>query len=140
MIGYVFAIVLLVYFFLIWPHFDNLPPQTERTKRQRIAGKLGLHDRPSYGRIYLTQKQKEDLLGYITYTDNRTFGIIAKSDYFYLAETRKSELSIYCSVGDILVPDSYKMLQDKNLFIRLNIEENALIRFLKDIQPLRMVE
>ena len=140
MIGYILAIALLVYFFLIWPCYDNLPPQTERTKRQRIAGRLGLHDKPSFGRIYLTKKQREDLIQDVIFTDNATFSAIAKADKFFLVESRKSELSIYCSTGVIDEPDSFEMLQDKKLFVRLNIEEKVLIRFLQEIQPLKKVE
>ena len=140
MAGYIIATILLVYFFLIWPNYDNLPPQTKRTERQRIAGKLGLHDKPSFGRIVLTSTQREELLNYVIYTDSRTFSQIAKSEFFFLVEERKSNLSIYCSIEAITNPVNYDMLQNKKLFIRLNIEEKPLKKFLKEVQPLRQVK
>lgn len=139
MFGYFLFAVLIVYFFFIWPNFDDLPPRTKRTNRQRIAGRLGLHDKPSVGRIFLTSSQREELLNYVCYTDNLTFSTIAKSKYFYLVEERKSKLSIYCSVYEPMEAVDYQSLQTKN-FIRLNIEEKPLKKFLKEVQPLRKVE
>lgn len=139
MFGYILAIAMLVYFFLIWPNYENLPPVSKRTQRQRIAGRLGLHDTPSVGRLFLTSSQREELLNYVCYTDAQTFSSIAKANYFYLVEARKSELSIYCTPNKpIETIIDYEALQSKN-FIRLNIEEKHLRAFLKEVQPLRKV-
>jgi len=137
--GYLIAIVVLFYFFVIWPANDDLPPKNKRTQRQRLAGKHGLHDKPSVGELWLAPSQKEELLSLITFMDGRTYSQIAKSNHFYLVESRRSILSLYCSVENPIGRVDYEMLQTKN-FISINIEEHLLVRFLKELRPLKKVE
>ena len=96
MFGYIFSAILLVYFCVLWPNFEILPPRSARIKRQRLAGKLGLHDMPSIGELDLTQGQKEDLINCVVFTDGQTFAKICNSKHFYLVESRRSVLSLYC--------------------------------------------
>ena len=138
MLGYVIAGVVLFYFFVLWPNFDNLPPRSRRIKRQRLAGKHGLHDKPSVGEIYLAPSHKEELLSYIMFSDAITYSKIANSKHFYLVESRNSVLSLYCAIEEPSVAVDYTQLQSSN-FIRLQIQEHLLIRFLTELRPLRGV-
>lgn len=139
MLGYIFSAVVLVYFFVFWPANDNLPPRSMRTRRQRLAGKHGLHDTPSVGEIFLSSSHKEELVSCITFTDGATFEKIANSTHFYLVESRNSILSLYCAIDEPSEPVTYETLASKN-FIRIQIEEHLLIRFLTELRPLRNVK
>lgn len=139
MLGYITTVLLLIYFFVFWPRFENLPPRTLRTRRQRLAGKHGLHDKPSVGEIHLATSHKEELMSYVTFTDGHTFSKIANSNHFYLVESRNSRLSLYCSVDKPLNPVTYDALIDGD-FIRIQIEEHLLIRFLTELNPLRRMK
>lgn len=138
MLGYILAAILVIYFFFFWPHFENLPPRSARIRRQRLAGKFGLHDKPSVGRIYLTDCQKNELINCINYTDNATFKKISNSNYFYLVESRRSILSLYCAINKPKEYVDFDKLKEPN-FIKIQISEHLLIRFLTELNPLRKV-
>lgn len=136
MIGYVIAALLLIYFFGLWPHFEGLPPRSARIRRQRLAGDFGLHDTPSVGELNLTTSKREELLHNITFTDNKTYSQISNSKHFYLVESRKSVLSLYCSIHEYIGDVDFNALQGSN-FIRVPIEEHLLLRFLKELKHQR---
>lgn len=132
MLGYVIAALLLVYFLGLWPHFEGLPPRSARIRRQRLAGAFGLHDNPSVGELYLTPSMRQELCNNVTYTDAQTYSKISNSNHFYLVESRKSVLSLYCGIHDYIGKLDYNTLQSTN-FIKVPIEEHLLIRFLKEL-------
>ena len=133
MFGIVVAIIVIIYFFVLWPRFEGLPPRSARIKRQRLAGDFGLHDTPSVGELHLNSLMRQELINNVTYTDAKTFSIISNSDHFYLVESRKSVLSIYCSIHEYIGDINYVALQTSN-FIKIPIEEHLLIRFLEELR------
>ena len=126
MLGYIFAIAVLVYFFIIWPKNDGFPPITQRTLRQRLAGKLGLHDTPSVGELFLSDEKKYELIDNLTYTDATTYATVAKSNHFYLVEERQSVLSIYCSRENPIGPVDYSIIKTRNFLGHLNQKQKIL--------------
>lgn len=139
MFGYILAGLLLVYFFGFWAHVDGLPPRSARIKRQRLAGKYGLHNKPSVGRLFLVEEDKTELLSIVTFVDQMTFSKIYASKCFYLVEERNSILSLYCSPEIILGNVTFEQLQNKP-FMKVPIEERLLVRFLSERNPIRLVE
>ena len=123
MVGYIVAGIVLVYFVILWPRFEGLPPRSARLRRQRLAGKLGLHNTPSVG---------EELLNLIMFMDADTFSKIYNSQHFYLVESRNSVLTLYCSVKEPLENVDYSALQT-DTFMRVLIEEHLLVRFLNEL-------
>ena len=132
MIGYILAGIVLVYFLILWPHFEGLPPRSARLRRQRLAGKLGLHNTPSVGELHLTSSNREELLNLIMFMDTMTFTKIYNSKHFYLVESRNSILTLYCSVKEPVGKVDYRALQT-DAFMRVLIEEHLLIRFLNEL-------
>lgn len=133
MLGYVVAALLVIYFFFLWPHFEGLPPRSARIRRQRLAGDFGLHDTPSVGELYLSNAKRQELLKDIAFVDSKTYSLISKSKHFYLVESRKSVLSLYCSIYDYIGTVDFKALQSEN-FIKVPIEDHLLIRFLRELK------
>lgn len=136
MLGYVIAAFLIIYFCFLWPNFEGLPPRSARIRRQRLAGDFGLHNNPSVGELHLDDSKRKELLSSITFTDHETYSKISKSKQFYLVESRKSVLSIYCSINDYIGPVDHNILQNNN-FIKVPIEEHILVRFLKELKQQR---
>lgn len=132
MVGYIVAVIVLVYFVILWPRFEELPPRSARLRRQRLAGKLGLHNIPSVGELNLTSSNREELLNLITFMDTDTFSRIYNSQHFYLVESRNSVLTLYCSVKEPTGNVDYRALQT-DTFMRVLIEEHLLIRFLNEL-------
>lgn len=132
MLGYIIAVLLIVYFFVFWPRFENLPPRSMRIRKQRLAGDFGLHNTPSVGKLTLSDLERNELLSNITFIDHETYSKICKSKQFYLVESRKSVLSLYCSVNEYIDNVNYSVLQSPN-FIKIPIEEHLLVRFLKEL-------
>ncbi len=139
MFGYILVVLLLVYFFGFWMHIDGLPPRSARIKRQRLAGKYGLHNKPSVGRLFLTEDDKTELISIVTFTDRRTFTNIFASQFFYLVEERNSILSLYCTNEKVNDDVTYEQLQSKP-YIKVPIEERLLVRFLTERNPKRLVK
>ena len=132
MVGYIVAVIVLVYFVILWPRFEGLPPRSARLRRQRLAGKLGLHNIPSVGELNLTSSNREELLNLITFMDTDTFSRVYNSQHFYLVESRNSVLTLYCSVKEPTGNVDYHALQT-DTFMRVLIEEHLLIRFLNEL-------
>lgn len=139
MLGYILAVLLLIYFFGFWMHIDGLPPRSARIKRQRLAGKYGLHDKPSVGRLFLTEEDKTELISIVTFTDSGTFSDIFAARFFYLVEERNSILSLYCANEKVSDDVTYEQLQNKP-YIKVPIEERLLVRFLTERNPIRLVK
>lgn len=139
MFGYILAGLLLVYFFVFWTHIDGLPPRSARIKRQRLAGRYGLHDKPSVGILLLTEDDKNELVSMVTFVDQRTFSEIHVSRYFYLVEERNSILSLYCTPEKVCDNVTFERLQNKP-FTKVPIEERLLVRFLTEKKPMRLVK
>lgn len=133
MFGIVVAIFVIIYFFVLWPRFEGLPPRSTRFRRQRLAGDFGLHDTPSVGQLHLNSSMRKELISNLTFTDAQTYSVISNSNQFYLVESRKSILSIYCSIYAYIGDVNYNVLQTSN-FIKVPIEERLLIRFLKELK------
>lgn len=138
MFGYILAGLLLVYFFGFWAHIDGLPPKSARIKRQRLAGKYGLHNNPSVGRLFLTEDDRAELASNVTFVDQATFSKIHVSKYFYLVEERKSILSLYCTPEKVSDNVTFEQLQNAP-YIKVPIEERLLVRFLSERNPIRLV-
>ena len=136
MLGYVIAAVLIIYFCFLWPNFEGLPPRSARIRRQRLAGDFGLHNNPSVGELQLDDIKRKELLSCITFTEHETYSKISNSKQFYLVESRKSILSIYCSINPYIGNVDHNILQNSN-FIKIPIEEHILVRFLKELNPKR---
>ena len=132
MVGYIIAGIVLVYFLILWPRFEGLPPRSARLRRQRLAGKLGLHNTPSVGELQLTNSNREELMNFITFVDASTFSKIYHSQHFYVVESRNSILTLYCSVKEPIGKVDYNALQT-DCFMRILIEEHLLVRFLSEI-------
>lgn len=139
MLGYILAVLVLIYFFVFWMHIDGLPPRSARIRRQRLAGKYGLHDKPSVGRLFLTEEDKTELISIVTFTDSGTFSDIFASSFFYLVEERNSILSLYCTNEKVSDDVTYEQLQSKP-YIKVPIEERLLVRFLTERNPIRLVK
>lgn len=139
MLGYILAVLVLIYFFGFWLHIDGLPPRSARIKRQRLAGKYGLHDKPSVGRLFLTEEDKTELISIVTFTDSGTFSDIFAARFFYLVEERNSILSLYCTNEKVSDDVTYEQLQNKP-YIKVPIEERLLVRFLTERNPIRLVK
>lgn len=138
MLGYILAILILVYFFGFWTHIDGLPPRSARIKRQRLAGKYGLHNKPSVGRLFLTEDDRAELVSNVTFVDQVTFLKIYTSKYFYLVEERQSILSLYCTAEKVDDNVTFEQLQTAP-YIKVPIEERLLVRFLSERNPIRLV-
>lgn len=139
MFGYILAALVLIYFFGFWMHIDGLPPRSARIKRQRLAGKYGLHDKPSVGKLFLTESDKAEIIALVTYTDQVTFSKISECNFFYLVEGRNSILSIYGTSKKVSDDVTYEQLQSKP-YIKVPIEERLLVRFLAERNPIRLVK
>lgn len=132
MVGYIVAGIVLIYFVILWPRFEGLPPRSARLRRQRLAGKLGLHNTPSVGELHLTSSSREELLNLVTCIDTDTFSKLYNAQHFYLVESRNSILTLYCSVKEPVENVNYRTLQS-SAFMRILIEEHLLIRFLSEL-------
>lgn len=111
MVGYIVAGIVLIYFVILWPRFEGLPPRSARLRRQRLAGKLGLHNTPSVGELHLTSSNREELLNLITCMDTDTFSKLYNSKHFYIMESRNSVLTLYCSIKEPTGNVNYQALQ-----------------------------
>lgn len=132
MVGYIVAGIVLIYFVILWPRFEGLPPRSARLRRQRLAGKLGLHNTPSVGELHLTSSNREELLNLITCMDTDTFSKLYNSKHFYIMESRNSVLTLYCSIKEPTGNVNYQALQSSG-FMRVLIEEHLLVRFLNEL-------
>ena len=132
MVGYIVAGIVLIYFVILWPRFEGLPPRSARLRRQRLAGKLGLHNTPSVGELHLTSSSREELLNLVTCIDTDTFSKLYNAQHFYLVESRNSILTLYCSVKEPVENVNYRTLQS-SAFMRILIEEHLLVRFLSEL-------
>lgn len=132
MVGYIVAGIVLVYFLILWPRFEGLPPRSARLRRQRLAGKLGLHNTPSVGELHLTSSNREELLNLITCMDTDTFSKLYNARHFYIVESRNSVLTLYCSIKEPIGNVNYQTLQSSG-FMRVLIEEHLLVRFLNEL-------
>lgn len=139
MFGYILAALVLIYFFGFWMHIDGLPPRSARIKRQRLAGKYGLHNKPSIGKLLFTDADKAELVSMVTFVDQSTFSKICASKYFYLVEERNSILSLYCTSEKASDNVTFEQLQNKP-FMKIPIEERLLVRFLSEREPIRLVK
>lgn len=110
-----------------------------RQNNKRIAEKYGISDSCKAVRLYLTSTQKEELLNHVFFTDGKTFSKIVKSRYIYLVQPNDSVFDLFCSEEDPKVPLSAELFNDKR-FIRIQVEDNYLIKFLSIITPIRAVD
>lgn len=128
----IYVVLLLLVVLLVINVFQNDIFDTQRARRHKLAGKLGLHNNPSVAELHLSNASKDELVGLIEGCDTETFKKVSRSNHFYLVESRNSMLSMYCSIEDPINAVTYKDLQTDR-FLRIRIQDFVLERFLRDL-------